>query len=104
MIRRPPRSTRTHTLFPYTTLFRSDVHVGLEDGIAAQRLAQRRPPLRIHRHAGGAARRGAGKVVAAFPGFDERNAAEEPAVGVPPDVVEGVETVDRKSTRLNSSH
>src|SRR3546814_18039004 len=24
MIRRPPRSTRTHTLFPYTTLFRSD--------------------------------------------------------------------------------
>src|SRR3546814_19939766 len=23
MIRRPPRSTRTHTLFPYTTLFRS---------------------------------------------------------------------------------
>src|SRR3546814_13311546 len=33
MIRRPPRSTRTDTLFPYTTLFRSDVwfdrvHVG----------------------------------------------------------------------------
>src|SRR3546814_3050837 len=28
MIRRPPRSTRTDTLFPYTTLFRSheDVH------------------------------------------------------------------------------
>src|SRR3546814_15870653 len=24
MIRRPPRSTRTATLFPYTTLFRSD--------------------------------------------------------------------------------
>src|SRR3546814_15634844 len=24
MIRRPPRSTRTYTLFPYTTLFRSD--------------------------------------------------------------------------------
>src|SRR3546814_14840854 len=23
MIRQPPRSTRTHTLFPYTTLFRS---------------------------------------------------------------------------------
>src|SRR3546814_15165460 len=29
MIRRPPRSTRTDTLFPYTTLFRS-----LEDGTA----------------------------------------------------------------------
>src|SRR3546814_14940593 len=28
MIRRPPRSTRTDTLFPYTTLFRSDVRVG----------------------------------------------------------------------------
>src|SRR3546814_15272225 len=24
MIRRPPRSTRTYTLFPYTTLFRSE--------------------------------------------------------------------------------
>src|SRR3546814_17112837 len=28
MIRRPPRSTRTDTLFPYTTLFRSP-HIGL---------------------------------------------------------------------------
>src|SRR3546814_17267632 len=27
MIRRPPRSTRTDTLFPYTTLFRSDLGV-----------------------------------------------------------------------------
>src|SRR3546814_9918908 len=27
MIRRPPRSTRTDTLFPYTTLFRSDARV-----------------------------------------------------------------------------
>src|SRR3546814_1664202 len=26
MIRRPPRSTRTDTLFPYTTLFRSDLN------------------------------------------------------------------------------
>src|SRR3546814_19442602 len=25
MLRRPPRSTRTDTLFPYTTLFRSDI-------------------------------------------------------------------------------
>src|SRR3546814_3422178 len=32
MIRRPPRSTRTDTLFPYTTLFRSDLDgiVGIE--------------------------------------------------------------------------
>src|SRR3546814_15429917 len=28
MIRRPPRSTRTDTLFPYTTLFRSDAAAG----------------------------------------------------------------------------
>src|SRR3546814_3836204 len=28
MIRRPPRSTRTDTLFPYTTLFRSRQQVG----------------------------------------------------------------------------
>src|SRR3546814_19653813 len=34
MIRRPPRSTRTDTLFPYTTLFRSDV------GDAGRRLHQ----------------------------------------------------------------
>src|SRR3546814_6787102 len=31
MIRRPPRSTRTDTLFPYTTLFRS------RDGLAPHR-------------------------------------------------------------------
>src|SRR3546814_4423513 len=28
MIRRPPRSTRTDTLFPYTTLFRSVLAIG----------------------------------------------------------------------------
>src|SRR3546814_11710760 len=27
MIRRPPRSTRTYTLFPYTTLFRSGLGI-----------------------------------------------------------------------------
>src|SRR3546814_5806866 len=27
MIRRPPRSTRTDTLFPYTTLFRSPLRI-----------------------------------------------------------------------------
>src|SRR3546814_14211159 len=35
MIRRPPRSTRTDTLFPYTTLFRSDVLQADEAGGAA---------------------------------------------------------------------
>src|SRR3546814_5052916 len=32
MIRRPPRSTRTDTLFPYTTLFRSAIRGRLPDG------------------------------------------------------------------------
>src|SRR3546814_15806078 len=31
MIRRPPRSTRTDTLFPYTTLFRFDRKLPLEE-------------------------------------------------------------------------
>src|SRR3546814_1060997 len=31
MIRRPPRSTRTDTLFPYTTLFRSPVALHADD-------------------------------------------------------------------------
>src|SRR3546814_17293983 len=40
MLRRPPRSTRTDTLFPYTTLFRSmGVDFGRRDvGMAQQRL------------------------------------------------------------------
>src|SRR3546814_16534067 len=37
MIRRPPRSTRTYTLFPYTTLFRSS-SVGTPESAARWRL------------------------------------------------------------------
>src|SRR3546814_4239908 len=33
MIRRPPRSTRTDTLFPYTTLFRSELRAAGDDTI-----------------------------------------------------------------------
>src|SRR3546814_1471965 len=40
MIRRPPRSTRTDTLFPYTTLFRSEK--------AGQRLAPQRVAVDHH--------------------------------------------------------
>src|SRR3546814_5161294 len=39
MIRRTPRSTRTDTLFPYTTLFRSDV-VGAAPACSARRRRQ----------------------------------------------------------------
>src|SRR3546814_10370292 len=41
MIRRPPRSTRTDTLFPYTTLFRSEgaerplLHLAVAIGVLA---------------------------------------------------------------------
>src|SRR3546814_7550282 len=51
MIRRPPRSTRTDTLFPYTTLFRSKaddlaVHIiagrRLDADVAAERLRKAR--------------------------------------------------------------
>src|SRR3546814_9534498 len=45
MIRRPPRSTRTDTLFPYTTLVRSE-------GCAAQVLHGQRSPRDAARPAG----------------------------------------------------
>src|SRR3546814_1415923 len=38
MIRRPPRSTRTDTLFPYTTLFRSLAGAGSGVAQVAERL------------------------------------------------------------------
>src|SRR3546814_20568883 len=41
MIRRPPRSTRTDTLFPYTTLFRS-LHGRLEDRASLRTAKQMR--------------------------------------------------------------
>src|SRR3546814_16038557 len=50
MIRRPPRSTRTDTLFPYTTLFRSDRRA-LERGQKnpAQRIAERQAEAALQR-------------------------------------------------------
>src|SRR3546814_10720676 len=43
MIRRPPRSTRTDTLFPYTTLFRSWILDGLEVTIVGSMSAALKP-------------------------------------------------------------
>src|SRR3546814_12394891 len=61
MLRRPPRSTRTDTLFPYTTLFRSAAHMRageaklftqkLNEQGARLNLALRR--LAVHRHGNG---------------------------------------------------
>src|SRR3546814_6381176 len=50
MIRRPPRSTRTDTLFPYTTLFRSAAHLHAQ----AERLVRRQCRLLLLLQHGGA--------------------------------------------------
>src|SRR3546814_6156717 len=47
MIRRPPRSTRTDTLLPYTTLFRSSK--GGHDGVAVKGESVRRIKARQHK-------------------------------------------------------
>src|SRR3712207_7339009 len=85
MIRRPPRST----LFPYTTLFRSQG----EAGLAAAELAGRGPDhlrvdhllRRVRPHGG----------LGDQPGTDQRVAELGLELG---------DQQDRKSTRLNSSH
>src|SRR3546814_2326784 len=47
MIRRPPRSTRTDTLFPYTTLFRSEA-LQLQTAVDTHaRLVQALPDMRV---------------------------------------------------------
>src|SRR3546814_1734155 len=43
MIRRPPRSTRTDTLFPYTTLFRSGYRPRTQESPMLDPLSLRRP-------------------------------------------------------------
>src|SRR3546814_9934336 len=66
MIRRPPVSTRTDTLFPYTTLFRSHQHHG--DRLQAR--SHRHRPVaafqRGDRLLEGEGRRGAGAAVGTF--------------------------------------
>src|SRR3546814_14477106 len=47
MIRRPPRSTRTDTLFPYTTLFRSNQDKKVEDTTLALPAQIERKYLRV---------------------------------------------------------
>src|SRR3546814_13646848 len=85
MIRRPPRSTRTDTLFPYTTLFRSRCR---EDGVDAMVLVPNCPVC--HQTAGMTAR------------YLEENGIPTVVMGCARDIVE--HCGDRKSTRLNSSH
>src|SRR3546814_19353921 len=54
MIRRPPRSTRTDTLFPYTTLFRSSTlsYFSTADSIAAFSVPLLFPVFSFHLRSG----------------------------------------------------
>src|SRR3712207_7148006 len=78
MIRRPPRST----LFPYTTLFRSQ---------RAHRLVHRAGPDVVELRGDHA--------VPSSRAFRASRTARQTRSGV-----QGIRTSDRKSTRLNSSH
>src|SRR3546814_11639378 len=102
MIRRPPGSTRTATLFPYTTLFRSDTAARVLErgelfGIYPE--GTRARDGRLHRGHTGPAR------------LALRTRAPIVPVGIvgtrdiqPPDAKVPKPFKDRKSTRLNSSH
>src|SRR5256885_8459147 len=81
MIRRPPRST----LFPYTTLFRSDSFWGI---------------LSIYRHT----LMHAGPPVAHTRGLYYQHKSPGSAGGFSQSSLHWVSWPDRKSTRLNSSH
>src|SRR3546814_2313665 len=122
MIRRPPISTRTDTLFPYTTLFRS------LRGRRGRRAAGGDPRLRLRRLAGLRRRlavllhRGNGRALAVQSGAADQHdlrgrvrAPAEPEAGsgrerlrlaAAAELAVGQAGVaeDRKSTRLNSSH
>src|SRR3546814_8226914 len=114
MIPRPPRSTRTDTLFPYTTLFRSLRHRLLADGGDSE--SRRHPPPQE----GGRARGGG---IALLPVASPGNTAVTPGLvpgghwpqsvamypaaaaprQLPPRHCSFLHR-DRKSTRLTSSH
>src|SRR3546814_4504584 len=114
MIRRPPRSTRTDTLFPYTTLFRSEllsdlvvVFGGDLDPFDRWHVLAHRfrdsddrlvDGLRIEDEVGDRAHVDDAVDLA----FNLANGGAEVAHDLAP--ARGLEVVDRKSTRLNSSH
>src|SRR3546814_18643507 len=105
MIRRPPRSTRTDTLFPYTTLFRSGAaHVEADQARLAQGCGAADHADDAPRGAGEdriAAVEGGGGGEAAR-AFHELRVDAVPELG--DDLIDIVALGDRKSTRLNSSH
>src|SRR3546814_11772832 len=100
MFRRPPRSTRTDTLFPYTTLFRSPTS---RSPSCDERTIMDRSDLAL------AAK---GWLTRAWTPFDVKMAMSDPmehiqyleAATVAPGAGADFVASDRKSTRLNSSH
>src|SRR3546814_3760696 len=103
MIRQPPRSTRTDTLFPYTTLFRS--HADEDEA------ADRFPGRGVHRPGVVAGRTNCisrrDRTWAAAPDSFPRRQIEHrelPVTAFIPRRCAIACVSDRKSTRLNSSH
>src|SRR3546814_11385875 len=100
MIRRPPRSTRTDTLFPYTTLFRS---VQIE---SAPSLVAYAAPM-VSEITGSAAggnisvRAASGGQIVALGQVYADASGGSLSSGLPSALQS---SRDRKSTRLNSSH
>src|SRR3546814_1530492 len=110
MIRRTPRSTRTDTLFPYTTLFRSAVaHEERFRDYSDRYGARLRSTVKAAAQVPGkdvaraylARDRFAGEVNTAFRSIDM---LLTPAMPEPAPLWTDYDAVDRKSTRLNSSH
>src|SRR3546814_12368832 len=103
MLLRPPRSTRTDTLFPYTTLFRSLL------GLGDAQLLQARPCGELTEGVAqvvGRERDGRGQLRVVF-GQAHVGRQLRPAhavIGLAEAVKAGRHERDRKSTRLNSSH
>src|SRR3546814_17434876 len=98
MRRRPPISTLTATLFPYTTLFRSlaPLRLGLE-----QPVVHVLEPVLLRRCLGGQ-----GRVLRVEVTWEREvpdDVGDLPRELLPQILHDGVEG-DRKSTRLNSSH
>src|SRR3546814_17814489 len=105
MIRTPPRSTPTVSLFPYTTLFRSpgsqpetglQGQVPLADRDSGRNLQGYNCNLKLVGQY-----QGAGASVVS-PSFD--TCAYLSTSGVLLDPLQALSPIDRKSTRLNSSH
>src|SRR3546814_16104693 len=104
MIRRPPRSTRTDTLFPYPTLVRS------RRGHHRGRTTRTGVTMHVIATAGHVDH-GKSTLVKALTGSEPDRLAEERRRGLSIELgyvwtsLPGVgEVADRKSTRLNSSH